>query len=255
MTGLDASSRHRDRTSVREHALRPARHRRRLGLVGLIALAAMASGCGAATATTHPSAAVGADSAGTGPGASSAAQVRADAFATVASRLYREEVAGSSGRTNAVRIAHDRRFLAAIQSGDSAAIRAAALRELFLPVKHVVRIRVVRHGHTVVDVGGAFVARAESTELHAPDGTDLGRLDVSMQDILGLTKLERRFTGAQIVVRGRPGHVIASLPAAATARIPASGPVRIAGRTYEARSFQRTGFAGEPLRISVLVPF
>ena len=101
---------------------------------------------------------------------------------------------------------------------------------------------------------GTFVAGAQSVELRAPDGTDLGRLDISMQDILGLTKLEQRFTGAGIIVRGRGGHVIASDPALAGAHPPASGPVRIRGRTYVTRSIRRPGFSGEPLRISVLVP-
>ncbi|HET8952584.1 MAG TPA: hypothetical protein VFN44_18815 [Solirubrobacteraceae bacterium] len=219
----------------------------RLGAVA--GLAAAIAGCGASAphAARSPAAAPPTS-------AIAAAQIRADAFATVAARLYGEETAGPAGRANAVRIAHDQGFLRALEAGRPGPIRAATLRELFLPVKHVVRIRVVRAGHTVVDVGGTFVAAAQSVALRAPDGAALGRLDISMQDILGLTKLERRFTGAAIVVRGRPGHVIASDPALTAARPPASGPVRIGGRTYVARSIRRTGFAGEPLEISVLVP-
>jgi hypothetical protein len=219
----------------------------RLILAALVALALGAAGCGATAGAAHPAAAAAAPALDVG-------QVRADAFATVASRLYQEEAAGPAGRRNAARIARDQQFLAALRSGQHAAIRAAALRELFLPVKHVVRIRVVRGGRTIVDVGGAFVARAESTELRAPDGTDLGRLEISMQDVLGLTKLVSRFTAAQIVVHGRPGHVIASRPGLTSARLPTTGRVTIAGRTYAVRTLSRTGFAGEPLRISVLVP-
>ena len=227
---------------------------RTFGFIAAAVLAVAAAGCGAAAATLPPTAARHGSTSAPKPGAAAAAQIRADAFATVASRLYREESAGPTGRANAARIAHDQGFLRALESGRPDAIRAAALRELFLPVKHVVRIRVVRGGHTVIDVGGAFVARQESTELRAPDGTDLGRLDVSMQDILGLTKLVERFTGASIVVHGRPGHVLASDPALAAAPIPSSGSVRVAGRAYVARTLDRVGFAGEPLRISVLVP-
>jgi hypothetical protein len=211
----------------------------------LVAVALGAAGCGAAAGAAHPRAvATTVD----------VAQVRADAFATVASRLYHEEAAGPAGRRNLARIARDRQFLGALRSGRHAAVRAAALRELFLPVKHVVRIRVVRGGRTIVDVGGAFAAGAESTELRAPDGTDLGRLEISMQDILGLTKLVSRFTAAQIVVHGRPGHVIASSPGLTSARLPTAGRVTIAGRAYAVRTLSRTGFGGEPLRISVLVP-
>jgi hypothetical protein len=181
-------------------------------------------------------------------------QARVDAFATVAQRLYREEALGQPGMLSAARIAGDQKLLRALESGNRAAVRAEALYQLFLPAKHVVRLRVVKAGRTIVDVGGAFVAASESHELRAADGTYLGRLDVSMQDLLGLTKLVERFTGAGIVVRGRSGHVEASAPALAHARIPASGQVQIGGRTYLARSFDRAGWTGEPLRISILLP-
>jgi hypothetical protein len=223
---------------------------RRILLAALAGAATLAAGCGAAQAS-HPAATA---TASPSPPSLDVAQVRADAFATVASRLYAEEAVGPAGKRNAARIARDRGFLRALQSGQKAAIRAAALRELFLPVKHVVRIRVVRAGHPVVDVGGSFVSGAESTELRAPDGANLGRLDISMQDILGLTKLVTRFTGAGIVVHGRPGHVVASSPALAGVPMPASGRVTIGGRQYAVRTLTRTGFAGEPLKISVLVP-
>src|SRR4051812_46367395 len=175
------------------------RTHRTVFLVPLMA-AVLAAGCGAATGTTTPAATATAT-----PAAADIAQIRAGAFATVAARLYREESAGPAGMRNAARIAHDQRFIGALASGNHAAIRANALRELFLPVKHVVRIAVVRGGHTVVDVGGRFVAGAESTELHSATGRPLGKLEISMQDILGLTKLVTRFTPAQIVVHGRPG--------------------------------------------------
>jgi hypothetical protein len=188
------------------------------------------------------------------PSRDAARQIRADAFATVASRLYAEEAKGRAGRRNAARIARDPRLIRALESDRPAAIRAAALRQLFLPVKHVVRIRIVNHGRTLVDVGGAFVAGQESATMRSPRGRVLGRLDVSMQDILGLTKLERRFTGAQIVVHGNSRHVLATTPALTHLAIPKAGAVSTNGRRYVARSLRRTGFAGEPLRISVLVP-
>ena len=225
---------------------------RRMRLAALGAAAVTAGGCGAAQGASQQSATP--TPTASAPGHVDVAQVRADAFATVAKRLYREESAGPAGRRNVARIARDQRFLAALRSGNAAAIRAAALHELFLPVKHVVRIRVVRGGRTIIDVGGSFVSGSTSTELRAPDGTDLGRLEISMQDILGLTKLESRFTPAQIVVRGRPGHVLASIPSLTNAQLPSSGRVTVAGRQYAVSSFARTGFAGEPLKVFVLEP-
>jgi hypothetical protein len=220
---------------------------RTMAAVPLIA-ALLAAGCGAAKGT--PAATATATATATPAAAGSAAQARADAFATVAARLYREEAAGPAGIRNAGRIAHDPAIVAALRRGSHAGLRAAALRELFLPVKHVVRIRIARGPRTLVDVGGTFVAGAES----APVPGGLGRVEVSMQDVLGLTKLVSRFTGAQIVVHGRPGHVIASTPAIQDVRMPASGQVTVGGRPWVVRTIARTGFGGEPLRISVLIP-
>ena len=224
------------------------RTHRTVFLVPLIAVA-LAAGCGGsqghavATASATPVAV-------TRPVGTRAAQIRADAFATVATRIYREEAAGPAGMRNATRIAHDPQLIAALRSGKHAAIRAAALRELFLPVKHVVRIRVLRGGHSVIDVGGRFVSGSES----APLPGSLGQVQVSMQDILGLTKLVTRFTGAKIVVHGRAGDVLASSPSLTGVRMPASGTVTVGARSYVVRTIDRVGFAGEPLRISVLVP-
>jgi hypothetical protein len=233
-----------------ERAARPGRASTGIRLAALLLGALILAGCGTAATATPPAARATAPAAGP---AEDPVQARADAFATVAQRLYREEALGRPGKRSAARIAGDQKLLRALESGDRAAIRAEALNQLFLPAKHVVRLRVKKAGRTIVDVGGAFVAASESHELRAPDGTYLGRLDVSMQDILGLTKLEQRYTGAGIVVHGRSGHVQASAPALANARIPASGQARIGGRTYVVRSFDRAGWNGEPLRISILV--
>ena len=58
-----------------------------------------------------------------------------------------------------------------------------------------------------------------------------------MQDVIGFVKLVHRLAGAQVVVRGAPGHVESSLPGAAHAQLPASGDVTIAGQAYVVRSF------------------
>jgi hypothetical protein len=235
------------RGNGRRGTLAGMRTHRTVFLVPLIAVA-VAAGCGGSQG--HAVSTASATPVATTRPTVAAAQIRADAFATVATRIYREEAAGPAGMRNAARIAHDPLLIAALRSGKHAAIRAAALRELFLPVKHVVRIRILRGGHTVVDVGGRFVSGSES----APFPAGLGKVQVSMQDILGLTKLVTRFTGARIVVHGRPGDVLASSPALTGVRMPASGIVTVGGRSYAVRTIDRIGFGGEPLRISVLVP-
>jgi hypothetical protein len=104
----------------------------------------------------------------------------------------------------------------------------------------------VRAGRKLTDVGGAFVVAPATLPLRG----DV--LEASMQDVVGYVKLVHRLTGVQIVVRGAPGHVEASLAAAADAALPASGDATIAGRAYVVRSFRERGYAGEALEVWIL---
>jgi hypothetical protein len=189
---------------------------------------------------------------GQDPLATAPAAVRADTLAGVARKIYQQETDGGVGHAAVKRIARDRALLAALGSANPTAIRTAALRQLFNPGKHVVRLSVVRGGRTLTNVGGAFVVAPADLELHGAGGTDLGQLEASMQDIVGYVKLVHRLTGAQIVVRGDTGHVESSLPGAAGAPLPASGNATIAGHAYVVRSFHETGFARERLTVWIL---
>jgi len=206
----------------------------RVPLTALVLAAAALPGCAVEQAEGHD------------PTPSAPAAVRADTLAGVARRIYRQEAGGAVGHAAVRRIARDRALLAALGSGDPAALRAAALRQLFNPGKHVVRLGVVRGGRTLTDVGGAFVVAPASLRLRG----DV--LEASMQDVVGYVKLVHRLTGVQIVVRGASGHVEASLPAAADAPLPAAGSATVAGRVYTVRSFREAGFGRESLTVSIL---
>jgi len=183
------------------------------------------------------------------PPAMAVAGVRADTLGGVARRIYRQETDGTVGHAAVRRIARDRALLSALRSGDAAALRAAALRQLFNPGKHVVRLSVVRDGRALTDVGGAFVVAPARLVL---PGGDV--LEASMQDVVGYVKLVHRLTGAQVVVRGAAGHAESSLPGAAQAPLPAAGTATIAGRAYVVRSFRETGYGGERLEVWILSP-
>lgn len=187
----------------------------------------------------------------------SPAATHADTLAGVAQRIYRQEVGGTVARAAVRRIARDPRLDRALETGDVRAVRAEALRQLFLPGKHVVRLRVItaRPPHrALTDVGGRFVVGGPAAELRAPDGRFMGRLEVSLQDVLGYRKLVNRLTGADVVIRGRSGHVETSLPAAAAVSLPAGGSVTLHGRGYAVREFHEHGFGGEPLSVWLLAP-
>jgi hypothetical protein len=180
------------------------------------------------------------------PPATAAAGVRADTLAGVARRIYQQEADGAVGHAAVKRIARDPALRAAMRSADPSALRAAALRQLFNPGKHVVRLEVLRDGRPLTDVGGAFVVAPARLALRGGD-----TLEASMQ-VIGFVKLVHRLTGADVVVRGAPGHVESSLPGASAAALPPSGNATIAGQAYVVRSFPEVGFGGEALDVWVL---
>lgn len=156
------------------------------------------------------------------------------AYANVARRIYASERSGAPVRASLRRISRD----AAAMRGN----RAALLHQLFLPGYHVVRLRVAHRGHVVGDVGGRFVVA----------GPTRRGMTISIQDAIGFVKLVHRLTGEGVVVRGVPGHVAASSPALAKAKLPESGTAVVAGKTYTLLSFDEPGFAREPLRVWLL---
>jgi hypothetical protein len=210
--------------------------------VPLLAAAAIVTGCSTGTLT-----------AGT-PQQQTLDGARADALVQVAQNIYDQEVSGSVGRSQVRRILRDRVLDRAIADGNRKALRAEALRQLFMPGKHVVRLRVMKGNRVLTDVGGRFVVGEEVGVLRAPNGRELGRLEISMQDVLGYRKLVKRLVGVQIVVRGRPGHVETSLPSAPSVSLPSSGTVTLGGRSYVVREFHERGFGQESLSVWLLVP-
>jgi hypothetical protein len=153
------------------------------------------------------------------------------------------------------RIARDGTLLRALSRGDLAAAQTAADSQLRIPLNHtahVTRISVIRGSRVLVNAtvnaDGVFVV-TPGRRLLRFHGRRLGTLLVSLQDVTGYVKLINHVTGADALVRGASGHVRTSLPAAGRLRLPARGPVTIAGRAYLTRSFAEKAWGNEPLRI------
>ena len=177
---------------------------------------------------------------------------RLDAYVDVARRLYALEAGGTVARAAARRLARDPRLTAAARSGAPRALRSAALRELFLPGRHVVRLSLQRGADPLVDVGGRFVVAPAAK---AVPGTRGAVVSASVQDVVGYVKLFHRLTGQAIVVHGADGHAEARPVELLHQPMPAqAGAVQVGGRPYAARTFTERGWAGEPLRVTVLVP-
>jgi hypothetical protein len=179
------------------------------------------------------------------------AQNSADTYATVAKRTYAQEVYGAPNGAAFHVISQIPALLDGIATRDFALARQAMHRQ---PVRHAVAVRVTDGSRTLIDVGLPFVVGGKVRTLRDATGAVLGRIEVSIQDVIGFIKLVRRLTGCQVIVEGSTGEAKSSLAAAATIALPARGPVVVAGREYYVSSFAERGFAGEPLRISILDP-
>jgi hypothetical protein len=164
---------------------------------------------------------------------------------------YTYEADGAAARVAVARVQDDALLRSDLVAGRIAAARVEADTLL---VDHVVRINIALRGGGQINVNPtSFAVAGGRGAVLAADGRVLGRAEVSIQDIIGYVKLGHKFTGADLRVTGRPGHLVSSLPAAVGASLPESGCVTLAGTRYATRSFKEAGFAGEPLTVAVLV--
>jgi hypothetical protein len=167
-----------------------------------------------------------------------------------ARQRYHEEWHGLAAHVALRRAAADRRFVQALAAHDLAAARAEAN---LLLVGHLVRLRVVRGSRVLVDANpSSFAVPGPSRTLRTRGGRVLGKLTVTVQDIIGFVKLVQRHGGGDTVVRGRRGQLRTSL-AVVPSRLPRAGCTSVAGTPYAVRSFAETSFSGEPLTVWVLV--
>jgi hypothetical protein len=85
--------------------------------------------------------------------------------------------------------------------------------------------------------------------------SNVGTLDVSMQDEIGFVRLmHRKYPKLQVVIRSqRPHQLRTSMYSAALVKLPATGTVAVSGTRYQVRSFQEKDWGGEPVTISLLM--
>ena len=81
------------------------------------------------------------------------ARARADTWGLVAERVYYAEHAGSKAELIRDYIERSRAFRAAVLAGNAKATRAAIIG-FFRSHLHIVRVRVLRAGKLLIDVGG-----------------------------------------------------------------------------------------------------
>jgi hypothetical protein len=178
------------------------------------------------------------------------AQAQANMLGLVAERVYYAEHEGSKAELLLHYVERSRPFHAAVLAGNAKAARAAIIG-FFRSHLHIVRVRVIRAGKLLVDVGGPHVLAPIPGVIRDARGNVAARLELAIQDDLGFQILAHAFTGAQVVMREGKRQVMGSLnPGPAT--IPNRGRVVYSGTPYQVYSFAGEAFPSGPLRISLL---
>jgi hypothetical protein len=189
---------------------------------------------------------------GAAPSTSTAAQAQADTFGRVAERVYYAEHAGSKAELLLAYVERSRPFREAVLAGNAAATRAAII-EFFRSHLHIVRVRVIRAGKLLVDVGGPHVLAPIPGVIRDRKGRVAAHFLMAIQDDMGFQILARAFTGAQVLMREGARQVMGTLsPGPLTP--PNRGRLVYRGVAYRTYSFDAEAFPSGPLRISLLYP-
>jgi hypothetical protein len=186
------------------------------------------------------------------PSPAAVAQARADTFGRVAERVYYAEHAGSKAELILAYVERSRPFREAVLAGNAAATRAAII-EFFRSHLHIVRVRVMRAGKLLIDVGGPHVLAPIPGVIRDAKGQVAAHFLLAIQDDLGFQILAHAFTGAQVLMREGKLQVMGTL-SPGPAALPARGPVIYGGAAYRAYSFDAEAFPTGPLRVSLLYP-
>jgi hypothetical protein len=187
-----------------------------------------------------------------GASAPSAVEAWAATLGSVAEQVYRSERVGAKAELILSDIERSSPFREAVLAGDRAATRAAIIG-FFRTSLHIVRVRVIRAGRLLIDVGGPHVLAPISGVLRDASGRVAARFLFAIQDDLGFQLLSQAFTGAQVLMREGALQVMGTLHPGPAA-VPDRGSLVYRGVPYEAYSFDAEAFPSGPLRISLLFP-
>ena len=143
-------------------------------------------------------------------------------------------------------------LLAAVASHDGAGALEAVTRLVFHPHWHIVRLRVLDvAGHVLADVGGPYVIAPVAGVLRS-GGRVAGSFAMSVQDDVGVTKLETRFVGDPIAIYVG-GRRVASLGASFPLVAPRGSSMTVGGMRYTTATTSFKAFPSGTLRAVMLV--
>jgi hypothetical protein len=186
------------------------------------------------------------------PCAAATSTTLASVDTTVAQLIYNGEIHSKEVRADIAHITGSRELLSAMASGGDAAVQAAVHTIVYTPHWHIVRLRVVEHGHVLADVGGPDIIAPVSGTLSLK-GRVLGRYVMSVQDDLGYVKLVSRFIGVPVDLY-RGGSLVMGTLRPAPAPPSTGARVTVAGEAYRAQTLEALAFPNGALRVALFIP-
>lgn len=203
------------------------------------------------TATTISATSPGSGTASGSCGPASATTI-ANVDATVARGIYAGETHSSEVNADVAHITGSRALLSALASDNEAAVYTAVHTIVYTPHWHIVRLRVVKAGHALADVGGPDVIAPVSGALRWK-GRTVGTYVMSVQDDAGYVKLVSRFIGVPVDLY-RNGSFLMGTLAPAPSKLSPDSPVHVGGTAYEVHLSSAGAFPSGALGVALFVP-
>jgi hypothetical protein len=214
------------------------------GVVASLTIDADHDGVSRASAAVGPAGRSGTDACGS---ASAAAISAVDVAA--ARNIYADELHGGEARADIGHVTGSQALLSAMAGSNPAAVQAAVHGLVYAPHWHIVRLRVLKAGKVLADVGGPYII-APVTHTLRWHGRTVGSYVMSVQDDVGFVKLVSRFIGAPIDIYRNGSFLMGTLKPAPRA-VSTGATVTIAGGTYRANVMQAGAFPSGSLQIAL----
>ncbi len=144
--------------------------------------------------------------------------------------IYTSELQGGEVAQDMAHITTSEALLSALARNDTAGVYAAVHEIVYHPIWHIVRLRVVKAGRVLADVGGPDIIAPVSGPLRFK-GHNVGTYVMSVQDDAGYVKLVTRFVGVPIDLY-RFGRFVMGTFQPAPAKPPAASSIMRGGTTY-----------------------
>ncbi len=184
-------------------------------------------------------------------GAASAAVI-ASVDAAAAQQIYAGEVHSREVSADITHITGSQALLSAVANSNASAVYAAVHAIVYTPHWHIVRLRVVRAGRVLADVGGPYIIAPISGPLRWK-GRTVGSFVMSVQDDVGYVKLVSRFIGVPIDLYRNGSFLMGTLQPAPRS-VSTGASVTVGGAGYQAYVFNTLAFPSGTLRVALLIP-